>query len=143
MAVTIRRKSKAERGDTLTLRMPVKDKFALELLGTIQDRTLSSIVIEALQEPLRNGLTIKKKKGNKTESVYLPDVVFDPLVPDRLVKLAMTAPNFLSQRDQVAWKVISENPAFWSDREPKFNAIRDRWDSIQSETDELLDQFSN
>lgn len=142
MAVTIRRKSKAEKGDTLTLRISAKDKFALELLSNIQDRSLSSIVMDALREPLRAGLTLEIKEGRGNASVYIPDIAYDPLLPDRLVKLALAAPELLTNREKVVWKVIKENPVYMHENSPDFKTIRLKWESIQTEADELLDKHS-
>ena len=142
MAVTIRKKSKAEKGDTLTLRISAKDKFALELLSNIQDRSLSSIVMEALREPLKAGLTMEKKEGRGKTSVYIPDVTYHPLLPHRIVNLALTAPDLLTNREKVIWTVIQENPAYMNEGTPDLKRIKERWESIQTEADELLDKHS-
>jgi len=142
MAVYIRHKSKAEKGDTLTLRISTKDKFALDLLATIQRKSLSSIVMEAIQKPLRDGLTMEIKGGRGKSPIYIPDVAYDPLIPDRLVKLAMVAPDLLTEREKVVWKIVQEDSVFWTDNTPTLSKIRANWDSIQTETDKLLDSYS-
>ena len=143
MAVTIRRKSKAEKGDTLTLRISAKDKYALELLSNIQDRSLSSIVMEALRDPLKNGLTIESKGGSSRGSTYIPDASYHPLLPHRIVNLALIAPEFLTNREQVIWTVIQENPAYLKKGTPDFKRIKEQWESIESEADHLLDRHSS
>ncbi len=142
MAVTIRRKSKAEKGATLTLRISGKDKFALDLLSNIQDRSLSSIVMEALREPLRAGLTMEKKEGRGKKAIYIPDVTYDPLLPHRIVNLALTAPELLTNREKVIWTVIQENPTYMNKGTPNLKRIKERWESIETEADELLDNHS-
>jgi len=143
MAIKIRRKSRAEKDKTLTLRISDKNKFALELLATIQGRSLSSIVMEALQEPLKAGLTREKKEGRNIVPIYIPDVAYDLLPPDRFVKLALAAPDLLTEREKVLWKVITENPAYMNEDTPNFKTIRLRWESIQTDADELLDKYSD
>jgi len=143
MTVTFRKKSKAERGDTLTLRISSKDKFALELLAQKNDSTLSYIVMEALRKPLKDGLTIERGKGRQKNRIYVPDIAYDPLLPDRLVKLSMAAPKLLSDRQQVEWKIIQENSGYWTTNgSPEYKKIRDAWDDIQKLTDEALDTYA-
>ena len=139
---TGRRKGIAEKGDRLTLRIAAKDKFALELLAQKEGLTLSTLVMKSLERPLREGLTVSKKQGKRTVKIYIPDAAFDPLTPDRLVNLALVAPELLTDREKVIWKVIKENPAFMHENSPDFKSIRLRWESIQTEADELLDKHS-
>ena len=139
MAVYIKRQSKAEKGDTLSLRISSKDKFALDLLAQKQGLTLSAAVMQALQEPLREHLTVVISEGRSKKNVYLPDVAFDPLTSDRIVKLAMVAPEMLTVRQQVEWKVIQENPTYWGkSNTPKLDVIRNSWEEIQSKAEHLL-----
>jgi|GEM_PF-3743180 len=142
MAVTIKSKSRAEQGDRLTLRISSKDKFALELLAQKEGLSLSALFMKTIERPLKEGLTISKQSGDHNEKVYVPDEAYDPLIPDRLVRLASIAPEFLTDREQVAWKVIKETPAYWSKSTPDYKKIREKWESIQTVTNKLLDQYS-
>ncbi|TLM67202.1 MAG: hypothetical protein FDZ69_04750 [Deltaproteobacteria bacterium] len=139
MAVVKRRKSNPDKSDRLALRISGKDRFALELLAQKKGTTVSALVMEALRGPLAEGLTVTKENGR---TIYLPDEVYDPLLPDRVVKLAMTAPEFLSDSEAVVWKVIQEDPAYMGTDGPNFKMIRDRWASIKSTADDLLKKHS-
>ena len=132
------RKSNPDKAERLGLRISAKDKFALELLALKKGTTVSALVMEAVRDPLVNGLTTTARVGGEEKVVYIPDEAYDPLVPDRTVKLAMVAPDLLSDREQVIWKVIQEDPAYIGEEGPNYKAIRDRWDSIESTADDLL-----
>lgn len=141
MALKSRKKTSADKDQRLTLRISGKDKFAFELLARKEGLSLSALFKKILDESLKKGLTLPRSDNSK-EQVYIPDIAYDPLVPDRLVKLAQASPDLLTDREQVIWKVIQENPAYWSNNSPDFSSIRNRWSSIQSDSEAMLDQFS-
>ncbi|BCR05314.1 hypothetical protein DESUT3_23830 [Desulfuromonas versatilis] len=137
------RRSSPDKADRLALRISAKDKFALELLAQKKGTTVSALILDAIRVPLEQGLTIIKREGGVEVEAYIPDEVYDPLEPDRIVKLALIAPEFLSDLEQVIWKVIQEDPAYTGEDGPKFKAIRDRWESIKSTADDLLKLHSS
>lgn len=145
MAITVVKKSRGE--DRLSLRLSSKSKFSIELLARAKETSLSGLVLGALELKSRKELTrtIKGTDGSD-EDRYLPDVVWDPLVPDRLVKLAMHAPDLLTDRERVQWTVIGENDRFWvkdgDPRKPRLDVIRTHWEKIQSDADALASQHS-
>lgn len=142
MAVTIHRRTNTEKGARLALRISAKEKFALELLAQKEGLTLSTIVMKALERPLKEGLTISKSNKKNSESIYIPDEAYDPLIPDRLVRLALVAPELLTDSEKVIWKVIQENTIYMNNGLPDFKAIRDKWKSIQAEAKELHNQYA-
>lgn len=141
MAVTIVKKARGE--DRLSLRLSSKSKFSIELLARAKETSLSSLVLGALELKSRKELTrtVTHKDGSE-DKTYLPDVIWDPLIPDRLVKLATFAPNLLTDRERVVWTVIGENGRFWitgsEPRTPRLDVIRTQWDQIQSDADALM-----
>jgi len=54
----------------------------------------------------------------------------------------MVAPDLLTEREKVVWKIVQEDSVFWTDNTPTLSKIRANWDSIQTETDKLLDSYS-
>lgn len=143
MTLTFLKNMRAEKSDRLALRISAKNKFALELLAQKEGLSLSTLFMQILEKPLKEGLTISKQNGRQTRQIFIPDEAYDPLIPDRLVKLAMIAPELLNDREKVIWKVIQEKSAYYSDGSPNFKVIRDGWESIQIDAEELLKKHSN
>ncbi len=134
MAITFQRKS-----ETLTLRVSGRTKLAIELLAQKEGTTLSAIVMEAMEQPIKDGLTVFKVAPNGTqEQVFLPDLIYDPLEPDQEVKLAVNAPELLTDRQRVVWKVIIEDRKYSTKNgDPNISAIRSDWLKIQRAADQL------
>jgi len=58
--------------------------------------------------------------------------VWDVYEQDRLVKLALIAPDLLTEEEQKIWRVISEDKKYLpSAAKPNFGAIRDGWNRIK------------
>lgn len=136
------RKVNPDKSDRLALRISAKDKFALELLAQKKGTTVSALILEAVRLPLEHGLTIEKQEGRKKVKLYIPDEAYDPLKPDRIVKLALVAPELLSDTEQVIWKVVQEDPQFMGEDGPKLAVIRQRWDSIMGTVKDLIENHS-
>jgi hypothetical protein len=141
MALTIVKKARGE--ERLSLRLSSQAKFSIELLARIKETSLSRLVLDALELKSREELTRKVVRDDGSEEeVYLPEAVWDPLMPDRLVKLATYAAELLTEPERVQWTVISENNRFWTadndGKEPRLQAIRSHWDDIQAEAEALM-----
>ena len=135
MAMKIKLPSKsAEKNNRLTLRISGRDKFALELLAQNKKTTLSALVLELCGPELRKELTFNKRN----EEIYIPAAAYATLAPDRLVKLAQVAPEYLDDREQVLWTIIQENPKYWKGKVAKYSVIRQKWEAIQRDADYLI-----
>ena len=132
-------RANTEKNDRITLRISGKDKFALELLARKKKTTLSALVLELCDPAMKEGLTITKRN----QKIYIPDTAYNPLAPDRLVKLAQVAPEMLDDREQVLWTAIQENSDYWNGSSPRFDMIRELWDSINLEADTLLKAYGS
>jgi hypothetical protein len=143
MAKLNTKKTNADKSDRLALRISAKDKFALELLANKKGISLSALFTEIAKPALKEGLTIKKVIGRKSGELYIPDEVYDPLIPDRLVKLAMLRTDLLSEQEKIIWKVIREHPGYWVEEMPNFKKIRDNWSEIENQANALIEDFSN
>jgi len=138
MATKLRlRKAGSDKNDRITLRISGRDKFALELLARKRKTTLSALVLELCSPAMKEGLTV----NNRKETIYIPAAAYDPLAPDRLVKLAQLAPELLDDREQVLWTAIKENSDCWDGTVPDFSIIRELWEFINKDADLLIKDY--
>ena len=73
--------------------------------------------------------------------VFLPTVCWDELYPDRVVKIALHAPELLDRNESVYWKVIEENKDFWKGKQvPNFQKIRSEWSKIALAAMKMLEE---
>ena len=111
------RQSKGEtKAEVVTLRLTPKIRYGLEILARQQRRTLSSVAEWAFFQAFKSE-SIRSYAGDETTLEEAIDRLWDPLEPDRLVKLAQAHPSLLTYEEELIWKVIKEEPSFWS--EPK------------------------
>jgi hypothetical protein len=127
----------------LNLRIAPKVRYGLELLSAKERKSLSALFEEFATQLMNERLTERRKRPGEQREVQISilDETWDPLAPDRLVKLALLAPDYLSDRDKTIWTVIQENPDFWRDKSnqtPNMVLIRDSWDSIEKQAEEYL-----
>ncbi|MBF0612752.1 MAG: hypothetical protein HQL55_16640 [Magnetococcales bacterium] len=138
-----------EKGELVSVRVSPKTKFSLELLSRIQRRTVSAIVHMAIERELRrDGSRLNLDEGDNAEMAdnwpgrreenesYLPDLLWDPIVSDRLVKLAQNRPDLLTHQEQLMWKAIQENPRWYRAGTPDLLAIRSAWAEINRQAEE-------
>ncbi|MEO5334223.1 MAG: hypothetical protein H7839_19590 [Magnetococcus sp. YQC-5] len=138
-----------EKGELVSVRVSPKTKFSLELLSRIQRRTVSAIVHMAIERELRRDGSqlnfdeedgkgmVEKARGRREENEsYLPDLLWDPVVSDRLVKLAQNRPDLLTHQEQLMWKAIQENPRWCRDGTPDLLEIRSAWAEINRQAEE-------
>lgn len=129
----------------ITVRLPQKVRFGLELLARKQHRTISSIVTEAIERTIKeaNGLTvlISPMAGEAQERAFIPDKAWDPREPDRLVKLARLDTNLLDYEEEFRWRIIGETKRYWRAGEPNFELIRQEWAAICEAASEQMKTF--
>ncbi len=137
------RKNSLGKGEVLTVRLSPKLKFGLELLSRKQHRSLSAIVHHLLDRELRENLNVRQDVEEPdgdwhVEQKRLLDLVWDPLPPDRLVKLGMHSPDLLDLDEELKWKVIQDDyERYWHKaREPNYKAIRDDWSDISKKAED-------
>ena len=107
------RKAKGEtKGEVVTLRLTPRIRYGLELLARQQRRTLSSVAEWAFYEAFKTESIAPSTGEEKTLKEALDDL-WDPVEPDRLVKLAQKYPSLLTYEEDLIWKVIKEEPSFW------------------------------
>jgi hypothetical protein len=107
------RKAKGEtKGEVVTLRLTPRTRYGLELLARQQRRPLSSVAEWAFHEVFKTE-SIAPSFGEEKTLKEAVDDLWDPLEPDRLVKLAQKYPSLLTYEEDLIWKVIKEEPSFW------------------------------
>lgn len=120
---------KMKKGETLTIRIDDRSRYALDLLGRLKRRSVSELVLGEIREVIDKELPKPEVDGKR---VPLMDAVWDAFEQDRMVKLAMAAPELLNDDEQKLWRVISEDQAYVPKRgKPDFAAIRRDWKLIQ------------
>ena len=132
-------KKKPDKDERLAIRIAAKDKFAIELYAHKHGKSISAIAKEAIDAVLKGPNSCLVKQIKRQDNTYVPDLCWDALQPDRLVKLSLHAPELLNDHERVIWKVICEEQAYWSkDKEPNYGVIRESWVKINSQAAELL-----
>lgn len=123
----------------MTMRVSPKTKFCLDLVARHQHRSISGVVMAAVEPLFKNPdpdlLVSPEDNSSDSGKAFIGDVVWDPHPTDRLVKLAMRMPSLLTPDEEWIWKIIQESPEAWfKDGErrktPDFEAIRKGWDFI-------------
>src|SRR5579862_7844219 len=94
--------------ETLTLRVDHETKLALDLLSRMKRSSMSQVVLREVRKLADKELP-KVKVGAAAHS--LVSMVADVYVQDQLVKLAVYAPDLLTEEEEKIWRVISEDPA--------------------------------
>jgi hypothetical protein len=124
MAVTWEKK-----GETLTIRIDARSRYGLDLLGRLKRRSVSELVLDEIREVIDKELPKPEVDGKR---VHLMDAVWDAFEQDRMVKLALAAPELLNDYEQKLWRVISEDHAYLPKRgKPNLAAIRADWSLIK------------
>ncbi len=132
---------KAGRDERLAIRLSPQDKFAAELYARKHDETVSS-AIKSLMTAVFKSSDSGLYKHIGEDEVFLPSVCWDELYPDRVVKLALNAPELLDRNESIYWKVIEENAQYWTGKkEPDFKRIRAEWDQITATAMKMLDEY--
>jgi hypothetical protein len=137
MAVTYKKAGK--RDERLAVRLPKRTKFALERYAVRHDVSASSVINELVMQFLLDpdqGMMITLENG---EQSFFGEACWDPLLPDSFLKIAVLAPEFLTEAEHIRWKVISEDTQYFGeDGRPDIKKIRDDWRKINDRENELL-----
>ena len=92
-------------------------------------RSVSELVLEAMGKRFEQDLPRCKIEGKEVSLMQAVWMVFEQ---DRLVKLALIAPELLTEDEQKIWRVISEDRKYLpKGGDPNYAAIRTDWKVIQ------------
>ena len=104
------KRSKLHRSEIITLRLEPELRFLLNLATRTKRQTISSFMEEAAKTAVQ---TVQLRRNGVMVSEVAP-LLWHPLEPDRLVKLALRYPELLLYEEQVMWVFIVECDALWS-----------------------------
>ena len=142
MAVTYKKAGK--RDERLAVRLPKRTKFALERYALRHEVSASSVINDLVMRFLLDPSQDMMITSGDGEKMFFGEACWDPLPPDSFLKIATLAPEFLTEAEQVRWKVISEDPKYFGDDgRPNFKKIRDDWRKINDRENELLSLHSH
>ena len=132
--------------ESITMRLSPKLKFGLELLARQRQQPVSAIATELFESAIREQLTwqgvVGIQQGGSPTS--LVDQVWDPLEPDRLLKLAAAAPQLLSDEERLLHKVIEESPRYSTEGGgPVPAVVREHWKDISDAAARLRRVYSS
>ena len=118
-----------KKSENLTIRLDAQTRFGVEIFARIRRRSVSEVVLEELRNRLDKELPRCDINGKK---VGLLEAIWDEYEQDRMVKLALHAPQLLTPEERKIWRVISEDRAYLSSSgKPNFAAIRNNWRAIK------------
>jgi uncharacterized protein (DUF1778 family) len=103
------------RSEIITVRLDPRTKYLAELAARRQRRTLSSFIEWAVEQSLLQVPLAEHRQG-EVLTVQEADQRFklwDPLEPDRLLRLAMSRPELLTIEEEKIWKVVREAGYLW------------------------------
>jgi hypothetical protein len=124
---------KLSRSEIVTVRLDPKLRYLAELAARRQRRTLSSFIEWAIEEGLKQ-ITISEGRFTISQAA---NALWDVDEADRLVKLAFKDRSLLNHREELIWKLVQENPAFWLENRDKKNDAW-RWSIDQDNFDFLF-----
>ena len=125
------------KGDSVTIRIDSRTRFGVDLLARLGRTTVTEVISQQIRERLAQALPKCDVDGRE---VGLLDAVWDEYEQDRMVKLAVHAPDLLSPEEQKLWRVISEDRKYLpKSGRPNFAAIRDNWRLIKDKVKDYED----
>ena len=160
-------KVSGSKSESIAVRVTPKQKYRLELLSRRYRRSISEVVSSSIDELEINidakeffesmGLD-KPTEKNVSSNTSINEAIkrisdifaegnemdifeslWDPEEPTRVVKLGMHFPSLLEYPiEEIAWKIIQENDAYWGRRRkiPDYQKIREDWGEIKKQAED-------
>lgn len=137
-------KTSKRTGETSTtvavgIRIDPKIKFALDIMGRLQKRSLTAVIEWAILNTLeREHLDEHTNLSNEIDQIWSTDEI------NRLVKLAERMPQALTYDELRVWETIKISPYFWGVKEGvslyphKLNVprLRENWEELMEHVEE-------
>jgi len=114
--------SKLNRCAPISVRFDPKIKHAADMAARYQRRTLSSYIEWAVEFALTNSDT-KDLSGQAINLWEVAEKTFDVDDSEKLIRMALNAPNLLNYDEMQLWKVIETHPYFWRNHDAYMNRI--------------------
>jgi hypothetical protein len=120
------RKSKGgPREFVLSVRIPARIRYGLELASRIHRERVADLVVQALNDSLTSeahGVFVTLP--DESDTVYLLPKVWDARESVRLVRLALTAPSLLSGAEKALWEIVRDSDKYWGRPGPSKKGAR-------------------
>jgi len=115
------------RAAVMSIRMPDKTKFGLELTARLYNETIADVLVRAANAEMssENGGLFVDLPGEEMPVFLLPRI-WDERECARIVKLAMVYPKLLKRSEQMAWAMVRDNDKYWSGPKTKRGAAPTR-----------------
>lgn len=133
---------KLNRCAPISVRFDPKTKHAADMAARYQRRTLSSYIEWAVEFALTNSDT-RDLSGQPIKLWEVAEKTFDVEDSEKLIKMALYAPNLLNYDEMQIWKVIETHSYFWRshetyknrisgyiDKDLNLDRIREQWNNI-------------
>ena len=110
---------KLNRSETVTVRLDPKLNYLCDLAARAQRRTKSSFIEWAVAEALGSVIVPEVRaqfEFDEAREVSLKEWasnLWHVDEPDRVMALALSAPALLNHEEQLVWRLVRENGAFW------------------------------
>lgn len=133
--------SKLNRCAPISVRFDPKIKHAADMAARYQRRTLSSYIEWAVEFALTNSDT-KNLSGQTIDLWEVAEKTFDVDDSEKLIRIALYAPNLLNYDEKQIWKVIETHPYFWRTHEAYIDRISG-YTNKDLDLDKIREQWEN
>jgi len=108
------------RAAVMSIRMPEKTKFGLELTARLYNESIADIIVRAANMEIssENGGLFVELPGEELPVFLLPRV-WDERECVRIVKLALVYPDLLKRAEKVAWTMVRDSDKYWTGHKTK------------------------
>ncbi|MCY1551281.1 hypothetical protein D9M68_875980 [compost metagenome] len=118
------------------IRIDPKIKFALDLMGRLQKRSLTAVIEWAIS----NAISQQTAGSFEQPMSQIVDNIWSTDEATRFVNLCFALPEALSYDELRVWETIKASPPFWNDfssvgatqENLQMWMVRSNWDSLQS-----------
>lgn len=103
------------RDAVLSVRVPARLKFGLDLIARMHRESVPDVIIRALNDALtsENGGLLVDLPG-EDQATYLLPRVWDERDCVRVVKLALLQPSLLTRTEQLVWEFVRADDKYWA-----------------------------
>lgn len=126
------------KSSALSIRLTPKMKFGLEIMSRLHHYSIPEIVNRAIHDVFSSeNEGLSDWNGKSGERRFLLDTLWSDRPSDVLANLAFRASNLMSAPERRIWKLVLEDPKYWSDPTERTDPFLQRevlaqdWDAIE------------
>jgi hypothetical protein len=116
MVANIKGKRGQKRTETVSVRLDPKLRYLAELAARKQRRTISSFIEWAIETSLDKVMLVEGFGNDAVSIASRAERLWDVDPVDRFVHLAFHYPALMNHEEQLIWKLVCGNGAFWRGR---------------------------